>query len=130
MTAAITARGNMTNIPIVSSKTLSLYRNIRKATGTVIIVKKRYRYPVVVRYISAVLQSGQLNVLPLTLSIGARILDIGNFHPQTGHLLERSVFILFIVLSYVNGGHIYLYISPNFENIKEYVFTYSPQPSP
>ena len=106
MTAAISAKGNMTNIAIVSSNTLSLYRYIREATGTVNIVKKRYMNPEFVRYMSAVLQSGQLNVLPSTLSIGARTLDIGNFHPQTGHLLERSDFILFIVMSHVNGGHI------------------------
>jgi hypothetical protein len=130
MTAAIIARGNMTNIPIVSSNILSLYRNIRKATGTVNIVKKRYIFPVFVRYMSAALQSGQLNVLPSTLSIGALTLDIGNFHPQKGHLLERSGFTLSIVMSHVNGGHIGHTHPPSFKNTKEYVFTYSFQPPP
>lgn len=119
MTEAIIARGNMTNIPIVSSNALSLYRNIREATGTVNMVKKRYRCPEFVRYTSAVLQSGQLNILPSTLSIGALTLDIGNFHPQPGHLLERSGFVLFIVMSHVNGGHINPIHPPTFEDIKE-----------
>jgi hypothetical protein len=118
MTAAMIAKGNMINMPIISSKALSLYRNISKATGTVIIEKKRYIGPVFVRYMSAVLQSGQLNVLPSTLSIGALTLDIGNFHPQVGHLLERSVFILFIVLSHVNGRHITLYTHLLFKILK------------
>ncbi|MFT6908428.1 MAG: hypothetical protein ACJAS1_005129, partial [Oleiphilaceae bacterium] len=57
-------------------------------------------------------------------------LDIGNFHPQKGHLLERSGLTLSIVMSHVNGGHIDHTPPPSFENIKEYVFIYSFQPIP
>ncbi len=91
--AARVARGIIKKIAIVSNSALSSYMNAKLVAGIVISVKIRYISSVSVRYMRAVWQSGQVNSLPSTLSIGVLALAIGNFHPQSGHLLERFDFL-------------------------------------
>tara|TARA_Y100000588_G_scaffold295939_1_gene316312 strand:+ start:176 stop:571 length:396 start_codon:yes stop_codon:yes gene_type:complete len=111
--AARVARGIIKKIAIVSNSALSSYMNAKLVAGIVISVKIRYMSSVSVRYMRAVWQSGQVKILPSTLSIGVLALAIGNFQPQFGHFLERFDFFASINVYQITSKYIFNTLQKN-----------------